>query len=163
MLSYDRLRELLAFDPDTGHFTWRVKASNVVRVGDRAGCRMTSGRWQIRIDRKNYYASRLAFLYMTGEWPREYVDHINCDHTDNRWTNLREATPTQNVANRRRNSKCISGYKGVKWSKLGRCWEASIKAYGRYYYLGQFDDPAEAHATYVSAAREHFGEYARAA
>lgn len=48
----------------------------------------------------HYKASRLAWLYMTGEWPKYEMDHINHVKDDNRWVNLRDVTPAENCANR---------------------------------------------------------------
>src|SRR5215467_8628570 len=93
-----RVREVLDYDFETGRFTWRVKRTRVT-VGDLAGC-LDAGRYKIRISGRNYWAHRLAFLWMTGEWPQGEVDHKNGNPTDNRWSNLRDATRPQNQHNR---------------------------------------------------------------
>ena len=96
---------------------------------------------------------------MTGEWGRPAIDHRDGNSTNNRWSNLRRATPSQNNANRRRPRHNTSGYKGVyfRWG----FWRACIKRNGRRIYLGVFATPEEAHAAYVAAARKLFGEFAR--
>jgi hypothetical protein len=95
-----------------------------------------------------------------GRWPAEQIDHVNGVKGDNRIANLREATPTQNVANTlaRRNNKC--GKKGVVLAR-GK-WQAQIYPNGRQIKLGSFNSAEEAHAAYCSAARIYFGEFARA-
>jgi hypothetical protein len=108
----ERLREVLNYDQHTGVFTWRVSPSNNVRVGARAGNVDTQGYRLISVDAKLYRANRLAWLYMTGEWPLTPLDHINCVRDDERWANLRPATVRQNNANsafRRICKGCING------------------------------------------------------
>jgi hypothetical protein len=161
MLTAARLREVLNYDPETGVVTWLVRAANCIRIGDIAGCINPKGYHQVRIDRATYRTHRLAFLYMTGEWPPNETDHINGDKADNRWTNLRLATRSQNQANLRKMATNTSGYKGVRWHK-GK-WEAKITVNGQQKYLGYFDCPATAHAVYAEAAKKHFNEFARAA
>ncbi|MCK9994454.1 MAG: hypothetical protein Dbin4_02974, partial [Alphaproteobacteria bacterium] len=98
-LTQSRLKELLHYDPDTGVFTRRVQTSSNARVGDVAGCLHPEGYRHIQIDGKRYAAHRLAWLYMTGEWPTNQLDHLNGVRDDNRWGNLREATHGQNQQN----------------------------------------------------------------
>jgi hypothetical protein len=102
MLTAERLRELLHYDPDTGVFTWlRVKGRRV-RVGALSGKANGGGYFQIGVDGRIYYAHRLAWLYVHGEWPVASIDHVNCDRCDNRLANLRPATKAQNAANARK-------------------------------------------------------------
>jgi hypothetical protein len=158
-LTQAEVRRLLDYDPETGVFTWLVSAGRV-RAGGAAGS-MNRGYREIRIDRRNYAAHRLAWLYMTGERPSHEIDHINGDPGDNRIINLRPATSSQNKANARKRSRNTSGWKGVSWHARDRKWRAMIGVAGRQQHLGYFDCPAEAHAAYVRAAEHHFGEFAR--
>jgi len=99
-LTYERLIHLLWYDPDTGRFIWQ----NSVRRGWNgkvAGSLCTGGYIQIIIDGHPYRANRLAWLYMTGEWPQWEVDHKNRIKTDNSWDNLRDITHQENSLNRR--------------------------------------------------------------
>jgi len=150
-----RLRELLHYDRDTGEFRWWKRVGEEMRLGEVAGS------VKICVDRRWYHAHQLAWLYMTGEWGRPMIDHRDGDATNNRWSNLREATASQNGANTRRRRQNASGYKGVSLDKRsGRC-RASIRKNGRKINLGTFDTPEAAHAAYVEAARKLFGEFAR--
>jgi hypothetical protein len=80
------LRELLSYDPKTGMFTWRIRSARRVHIGDVAGGVNGRGYLTIRVDGRQYLAHRLAFLHMTGSWPKkEHIDHINMDRADNRW------------------------------------------------------------------------------
>ncbi|MBV8474518.1 MAG: HNH endonuclease [Hyphomicrobiales bacterium] len=157
------LRERLHYDPSNVVFTWILPPKcGSVAAGDVAGS-MSKGYRTIMLDGRNYAAHRLAWLYVTGEWPSGDVDHVNLDKADNRLSNLRVATDSQNLANRRKNSNNTSGLKGVTWNKLCRKWLAQIVVNRKHKYLGVFDCPAAAHFAYVIAADRHFGEFARAA
>jgi hypothetical protein len=157
MLSPERLRSLLHYDPETGVFTWKV-----ARKGTAAGTicvhKRPDGYMRIGVDGRLYYAHRLAFLYMTGRWPSHYVDHVNRNPSDNRWGNLREATVSQNLANSYRGN-AASGLKGAYRHKDK--WRASISINGKNILLGVFATAEEAHDAYKSAAERQFGEFAR--
>ena len=70
VITAERLRAILHYDPETGIWTWLIAASNNVKVGDVAGSKEKQGYWVIVIDYRRYKAHRLAWLYMTGEWPQ---------------------------------------------------------------------------------------------
>jgi hypothetical protein len=158
MLNAERLRELLAYDPETGEFTNRGRRGNTGRAGKAAGSRNSRGYVTVSIGGYNYLAHRLAWIYVTGTWPVAEIDHINGDGADNRFANLREATRGENARNRARQNN-TSGFKGVVGR--GTRWEAKIYYDGREIYLGTFATPEEAHAAYAKAALEHHGEFAR--
>jgi hypothetical protein len=90
----------------------------------------------------------LAFLFLLGRWPADEVDHINLIRSDNRWSNLREATSAENQI------------KGI--SKARGKWRAQIEIDGRGIYLGTFSSPKKAHAAYCHAAAKYHGRFARA-
>ena len=97
MLSHERLKEVLEYDPGTGISTWLVDRTGTARAGARAGCiHKSSGYRVIRIDGKLYREHRVIFFWMTGKWPDKEVDHRDLDKSNNRWHNLREATRSQN-------------------------------------------------------------------
>lgn len=163
MLRSERVRELLDYDPDTGVFVWARDYSSR-RKGAVAGhVSATNGAVEIRIDRRPYLAHRLAWLLIYGVWPKLFIDHANGDPSDNRIANLRQATVSQNAANKRRPATNSSGYKGVCWNKSSKKWQAGIKVNGRSFHLGLFATPEDAHEAYLTAAVHHFGEFARAA
>lgn len=150
------LRADYEYHPDTGVFIHRLS-------GRVAGSNTGTGYIRIGLRGDYYRAHRLAWLYMTGEPPPEYIDHINGVRADNRWANLRSANLRQNQYNSRKRPGCKSKLKGV-WRYPGtNKWRAYIKPNGKAIFLGTFSTEELAHAAYVAAAQKAFGEFARAA
>jgi hypothetical protein len=164
-LSFNRLRELLNYDSDTGVFTWRSRPSLRCRinVGEIAGCIGTFGYWRIQIDGERYLAHRLAWFWANGEMPGEEIDHIDGNPLNNRISNLRLATRSQNLANTPLSRKNTSGYRGVHFSRAACGWQARIKINQKIRHLGTFPTKEMAAAAYSLAAREAFGEFVRKA
>lgn len=166
-LTAEQLRAVLDYIPATGMFWWRHRPEarkewNTRYAGQPAGSQMPVGYIQIMVLSRFYLAHRLAFLWMTGAWPRsEEVDHIDGDHANNAWRNLREVTGSQNKMNlplRRDNN---SGVKGVWWDKRRHVWIADIEAGGRRHRLGHFYAFEDAKAARIEAANRLHGEFAR--
>lgn len=162
-LTADRVRELLRYSPSTGDFHWRVTNSARRPSGSLAGDLKPSGYVLIGIDGERYRAHRLAWLYMTGEWPSGQVDHRDRDRANNRWSNLRTATNQQNQANAGVSRNSTSGVKGVCWNKQRQKWQAKLYVGTRQVHGGFYDDIEHAAAAYRRIAQCHFGEFARAA
>jgi hypothetical protein len=159
--SADEVRSLLDYDPETGIFRWEKAQSNRVKVGQRTGCLCHYGYQIIGINGRVYRAARLAWLIMTGEWPSVYIDHVNGDRADDRWVNLREATPSDNMCNRKRQSHNTSGHVGVSFEKQRGLWRARITKNGRTLDLGFFPtSEAAAGARRAELDRVH-GAFAR--
>lgn len=160
-MDHETLKSLLAYDAESGIFIWLVSQGTRVK-GSRAGTtHRDDGYCYIALNRVKYRATRLAWLYVHGRWPKEHIDHINGNTSDDRLVNLREATRSQNLGNRKLNKNNASGLKGV--SKYKSRYMANINKDGVRYYLGLFDSPEEAHSVYCAKAKEFFGEFARAA
>ena len=138
MLTQERLKELLEYNPDTGFFHWLTNRGKA-KKGDVAGRLTGNGYTQIGIDGRVYLSARLAFLYMTGAMPEEFVDHINHIKADNRWDNLRPVTHVQNSRNVTLHNTSTSGVCGVTWKNKAKKWIAQGKFGGKYVYLGSFD------------------------
>src|SRR5262245_40742197 len=96
MLTAKRLRKILSYAPTTGIFRWKVRVSSRAPVGAKAGTKNGRGYHQIRIGGRPYSASHLAWLYMTGKWPKAEISYVNGKPSDTRWANFREATSLQN-------------------------------------------------------------------
>lgn len=161
MLTQARLKELLHYDPLTGEFVWAMHRSGRCKVGSVAGTPNTNGHIQITVDGKSYMASRLAFLYMTGKWPKHQADHEDTHRDNNVWANLRDATNQQNCCNQRKRANNKSGYKGVCWSNDVKKFRAQIMVGGKKKMLGWFTDPKLAHVAYCAAAVIHHQQFAR--
>lgn len=155
-LTQERLKELFHYDETTGLFSRRIRTSNRVKVGDVAKTKGPSGYVLIGIEGVRQYAHRLAWLYMTGEWPIRVIDHINGMRDDNRFCNLRDVTQSRNSSNRQGPStNNRSGFLGVGKRSHGK-FNAQIKLHGEYAYLGTFDTPEKAHAAYLAAKTKFF-------
>lgn len=151
-VSLQRLKSALHYDQHTGIFTWRIDASPRAMAGSRAGCSGNRPYEQIAIDGRPYLSHRLAWLYMTGSWPRFQIDHVNGNGKDNRFCNLRDVTPSMNSENRRKAYRTNkTRYLGVR-ENYGK-YEASIGVGGEYIRIGRFPDPESAHAAYIEAKR----------
>jgi len=121
----------------------------------------THGYVIIHILGERFRASRLAWLYMTGQWPQHEVDHINGNRADDSWANLREADSSQQKMNTSIRSDNTSGVKGVYWNKRIGKWHARIKAYGVCTHLGYFENFDDAMSARKSAALKIHGEFAK--
>lgn len=155
------LREQLAYDETTGVFTRKIARSRRQRVGDVAGSMYKDGYVYIRVNTKKYLAHRLAWFYVNGEWPPQWIDHANLDRGDNRICNLRACTPSQNMHNMNAPSHNKSGIKGVCYDNTNRKWLASIQVDGKPKNLGRYPTSELAAAAYEAAAKNYFGEFAR--
>lgn len=160
LITQKRLKELLRYDPETGAFTWLVSVASTVPAGSIAGTAHNRGYWQIAVDRKLYLAHRLAFLYMTGSFPPDEVDHINRVRNDNRWSNLRPATAQENSTNQGLRQDNTSGHRGASWDCQRRKWQAKGTRGGRQFHLGRFDSLEEAAAVAKAWRENNLGEFA---
>lgn len=162
-LTVERLKQVLAYNPADGAFTWISKTSKNATdlVGKTAGAVDSTGYIRIWIDGKRYVAHRLAWLYMTGDWPSNLVDHRDTIKTNNVWSNLREATNSENKANGKSYKKTSGLPKGVR--RNGNKFSGQAVHNYKNHYCGSFDTPEEAHAAYVRVAAKLHGEFSRAA
>lgn len=155
-LSQDLLKETLLYDPQTGIFLWKKPGKKRV-VGNVAGTHNKKlGYVVICVNRKYYFAHRLAWLYVHGEYPAQRIDHINRIRNDNRICNLREVSCKQNLENSGMWNTNTSGYKGVCWNKRAKKWIAQITHNYKHQNLGYFDTKEEAHEAYKEAAIKLF-------
>ena len=155
-VSAERVRELFDYDPENGFFTRKVTVAPNAVQGSRAGNANTAGHIQICVHGRMYMAHRLAWLWMTGAWPIGEIDHINQVKSDNRWSNLREATRSQNLMNRGHKRK-LDLPRGV--SRAGRRYQAQIREDGRFRHIGMFGCPTVAHLAWAAAARKRDAQF----
>lgn len=159
MLTQERLKEVLHYNPDTGIFTWIARAAYNTHVGSQAGnhCKV-SGYIRIGIDGRSYRASRLAVLYMTGRWPRRIVDHKDRNRANNRWLNLREASYSQNNSNITARTKSGSSVPGVYWYADREKWRAIITVNRKMVSLGYYPELELAELVASEARNKVYGE-----
>lgn len=160
-LTPDRLREVLHYEPLTGQFTWRETLSRRAKKGTKVGCLCKRElRIVLAVDGVQYLAHRLAWLYMTGEWPKGQIDHENGDPSNNIFTNLRNATGEQNARNQRAKPN-KSGLKGAAWDASRQLYIATIRTDTGRKHLGRFKEASDAHEAYKAAAAFYHKEFAR--
>ncbi len=164
MITQAKLKERLFYDAESGEFIWLV-ARRKDRLGKVAGANHSKGYRVICISGNYYFCHRLAWLYVHGKWPDGQIDHINANKSDNRISNLRDVSGSQNRQNiyAAMASNKSSGVLGVHWHKRGGKWRSSIRANGKQIHLGLFDSIEEAKGAYLKAKKEFhpFGEIAK--
>lgn len=156
MITLDRLKQILHYDPETGVWTWLIKPSRRLAQGSVAGTIKQDGYRQIIFAGQHYYSAVLAWFYMTGEWPTNLVDHENRNRSDDRWLNLREATYSDNGANRKMQSNNTSGYRGVSWDQVSGKWDVRVNRI----HIGFYSDLAEAVSVRDACALSMQGSFA---
>ena len=173
-LTPETLHRLLAYDSSTGHLFWRERpiemfavphvsiAWNAQWTGKRALKGVTEdGYLHGRIFDRYYLAHRVAWAMSTGYWPENDIDHRNLDKADNRLTNLREATRSQNQQNKAKTCRNKSGVKGVYFIPRLDKWGAKIGKDGKVVFLGCFREKTDAADAYARASAEMHREFGR--
>lgn len=153
MLTQNELKEQLNYNVETGIFTRKVSVSPRVKVGGVAGGLNEYGYILIQVNKKDYRAHRLAWLYVYGVWPKGQIDLINGVKTDNRIGNLRDVTNRQNQQNtyKHRNGKLV----GATYHKHNKKWVSQIYINGKQINLGYFNTEQEAHEAYLKFLEEN--------
>lgn len=166
-LTAEEIRELFTYDPEEGLLRWRKSSGRHGRIpaGTVAGGTSSNaeGYRNVNVRRKLYRASRLIWVFMTGEWPPHQVDHEDRDTGNDKWKNLRLATGSQNKANCGKYKGKSSLLKGVQAVQKARSirYRAIVTKNGVREHLGYFDTEELAHAAYLKRAQELHGEFAR--
>lgn len=155
-LTAERLREVLDYDPETGVFTWRGSARR--GWNGRVAGRDDHGYVRMSIDHIPYYAHRLAWLHVHGEWPAKDLDHRDRNRKNNAIANLRPCEMSENLANAKRPTNNTSGHKGV-YRHRGK-WRAAIGVGGRSVHIGVYDTLDDALAARRAFAAAEYGEFA---
>jgi len=154
LISHAELLERVSYDPETGIFRWANPLRCKSWVGKEVGSWDLYGYKTLRIYKRSYKLHRLAWLYMTGEWPAGDIDHINGVRHDNRWANLRDVSRKSNLENSNRagSHKVSDLPRGVAQAREGR-YSAHISHFNKTIYLGVFYTPEEAGAAYKTAKK----------
>jgi hypothetical protein len=161
MLTQSELKEIIHYDTETGLITWGKTPGQRKTTGAIAGTKDPRGHIVVCINWKRYKAHRLAWLYMTGEFPEDglRLDHINRIPSDNRWCNLRLATAKQNSHNAVHRVPKESGVTGVYPSGNKLRWTAKTTVDGKAVTIGTYDTIKEAHDAYVKHTSSLRGEF----
>lgn len=158
-LTVEFIRDRLDYNPNNGEFKIRKKSGKKGVVGNKTGSKGKNGYVYLYLNNNVALAHRVAWVYVYGEWPNEQVDHINRDRSDNRISNLRLASQSQNSCNGSLRSTNKSGYRGVSWSKEKKKWVSRIVKDRKQYVLGYFDDKEKAYMAYLEAANRLHGGF----
>lgn len=152
MTEFQLLKEALVYDQVTGVFTWIPRTGRGMhkRVGVAGSVHYLSGYRYISFNGKLVFAHRLAFLYMTGEWPSDQVDHITGERDNNAWSNLRVVNNSQNMQNiSRAHGDTVTGELGVTFRR--NRYEARIQVGKCRKHLGTFKSKEDAVRAYLAA------------
>ena len=152
MLTRQRLKEVLRYEPRSGKFYWRVSLGPRAQEGNEAGYTASTGYIVIGVDGERYLAHRLAVLYRTGKWPKDETDHRNRKRHDNRWTNLREATRRQNIRNQI--ARAPSGLKNIY--KARNRWRVLLNVDGKLKSFGSFSNLRAAKLVRNMWVKQHY-------
>jgi len=159
-MNIDALKSLLRYNPETGLIYWIAKGKGKIKK-KAAGTLLHSGYLGISIGPKRWQAHRVAWALHHGDWPKDQVDHINGVRTDNRISNLREATNSQNGKNLGLSKANTSGVKGVSFEKYTNRWKATIRVEGKSISLGRFGSIEDAVLARKNAEQHYFKEWNR--
>lgn len=154
-LTAERVRELFDYDPLTGAMLRRVTRGGTARKGVLAGYKTKYGYLSTRVDGRAHFNHRLIWLLVTGQWPNNYIDHINGVRDDNRLVNLRDVTRACNGENlHRAHADNPSGLLGVHKYARTKSFTAKLYTNGKHIHLGYYASPEAAHAAYLEAKRQ---------
>lgn len=163
-LSVNEIKARLDVNCESGACYWidateHHKSLNGKEAGWPKPNRHKKSYWVINFNGHSYRRSQIVFAVSNGEWPVDFVDHINGDSLDDRAVNLRPATMTQNAWNHKTRAKKSLLPMGVRATKNSRKFEARIACNKQTISIGTYDTPEEASAAYSKKRKELFGEF----
>jgi len=135
ILSFEEAQSYFTYNSDTGALLYKKKTSNKITIGDPVGSDNGAGYIKLSFKKRNYYAHRVIWLLMTGKWPKDQIDHVDHDRSNNKWDNLKAATNKTNGKNQSLKINNMSGISGVHFNKRSKYWQGSIKVDGKHHYL----------------------------
>ena len=161
-ITKEEVLEVLEYEQESGIFRWKNPRQGIA-TGSVAGWNHAGGYRRIQIKESQYLIHRLVWLVETGVLPDSDIDHIDRDKSNNRFSNLRIATNSQNQQNTNGRSDNTSGFKGVHFHKATKKYSARIRINGERKELGLFETAELAHHAYKAASLEYhrFGIYAK--
>ena len=154
MITQKELKALITYDKDSGNF-YRVNTNKLIQVNpDR------DGHIRFRVKNIKIYAHRLAWIYITGSFPENCIDHIDGNPSNNKFTNLREATNKENSRNSKMFKTNTSGVKGVYWHKGKSRWYAHCRVDNKRHFVGTFKNIIDAEKAVNAFREKHHGAFA---
>lgn len=157
-LTQEYLKSILRYDPDTGEWTWLIRKKGISNV--HAGTRNSLGYKVIKINQKIYRGSRLAWLFMTGEWPSGTIDHKDRDPTNDRWINLADVSKSDQSRNRTLKKKKTSLPRWVTKTHESKNFSANVRdKNGKIKYLGSYKCPTKAYFAALAFVQQEFDTF----
>jgi len=153
MITQSELKEILHYNQDTGIFTWLKYKQRPSKIGSEAGWVRKDSYKAISIMSKQYFAHRLAWLYVTGKHPKNQIDHIDGNKLNNKFSNLRECTAAQNSQNFK-NSKFTNKAQLLGVNVKGKKFRARIGINKKVITIGTLNNAQEAHNAYLITKRK---------
>lgn len=150
----------LQYDPDTGIFRRNLTTNPNSVAGDIIVKLNDQGYVEVTINDIRLRGHRVAWAWVTGQWPDGDLDHINGQRWDNRFINLRKANRSQNLQNTGIKKTNKSGVTGVHFCEDRQKWVAQISVNKKPTCLGRFDAFEDAVAVRLAAQKFHYGEFA---
>jgi hypothetical protein len=176
-VSIEMLWKLVNYDAKSGLFVWKQRTPDMFIEG-KISSLVKAKRFNVRYagknaqtDRSNGYkninipncgpirAHRVAWAMVNGVWPEHDIDHVNGVRADNRICNLRLATRSENLRNKRKFPRNTSGYVGVYFYKQRDNWNARISINNKNINLGYFPTVEKAAKARAEAEHKYWGEY----
>jgi hypothetical protein len=169
--SVDEVRSILRYEPKTGKLYWLerpqsmftrerfCKAWNTRYAGQEAFTAPRQGYLAGQIFNKRLLSHRVIWALIHGEWPPEFIDHIDGNPLNNRIENLRAVSHSENCKNARKSKRNSSGVIGVSWNSRNKRWVAYISTDGRRKSLGYFKQKQEAIRCRKKAERDYGYHY----
>lgn len=152
-------KEYLSYNPDSGQLTWLKDRSSNAVAGDIAGYKRKDGYIIISLFGEKYLAHRIAWeLFYESKCP-EFIDHINGITSDNKITNLRPASHSQNMMNRKMQKNNKSGYTGVRWVEKRGKYQARCNFGHKEKFLGYYESADMAYSAYSRHCKEVYGDF----
>ena len=161
LMSKQQVLDLFIYDYDCGGLLWRIGRTNVV-AGSKAGSLKSKGYLSVQVDKKLYKLASLVWIMFNDTFDESLVvDHIDGDPSNNKISNLRLASSSENQLNSAKRKGTSSKYKGVHWNKQSNSWRASIRINGKAKYIGNYSNEYAAHLAWCEVAKELHGEFFR--
>lgn len=141
-----------------GNLTW-IKHRNKNRIGTVAGSKCTGGYKYVVINKKYLPVHKIVYFLTHGYVP-EFVDHIDCNTSNNDPANLRAASYSQNNMNARIRKDNKTGSKGLRLCHNGK-WQVYVRVNGKQKSFGVYEDYELADFVGMEARNKYHGQFAR--